>query len=607
LENILKGNFMKRVCKIVLSGLFISLLFGSPTYSASPNHTEINFYQNKNIVVFNDNTEYFQLASIHTKKARRKAKNKISGAAKKTGRAVKKTTNKAKRAANKEVKKTGRAVKKTTRKIGKTGAAVGGAVVGAGVAAGAAIASGANAVVDAAKGFKFSQQKPFAKSGKCKSKRPGKLNASYCNYAQVNMKACARIFGKKACLGPGRFKTEVAGTTGVVTYLNQKTGSLGATLDAKQTVTLNFFGKPVKVGLSCQFTKGAKSSWSRTFGVNYQTPAFPPITSTDVLEAIITRGMKAAAKSAAKSAAIKANSKNMNQAMSGHAGMASAGEMAKLMQSSGCNFIIPEATLFKGIGSFNLATAGVRITVAAKNWKINPKRKYASVDLVVSSGVEAAVGGSENKIAGKRVKMPGYSWGKDFANLVKYNVSTGGKGKDNSRASTDSRNKKAPKLAYNPKYNKQIASSGQQQRRAKRPPPRGNNRALAGIMNKPVCIRAAKGQYVVVEKNKKQVNANRRKCGPWETFIIRGNNTIQNAHWKTYLSCQPNGRLEGNRPKVGSWEKIRVIPQGRGQYAFRCMAHGRKFLVAEGAGGKNMNANRPKVGGWEKFRIERKR
>ena len=102
------------------------------------------------------------MAGIHTKKARRKAKNKISGAAKKTGRAVKKTTDKARRTVNKGAKKTGRAVNKATRKIGRTGAAVGGAVVGAGVAAGAAVASGANAVVDAAKGFKFSQEKPFA-------------------------------------------------------------------------------------------------------------------------------------------------------------------------------------------------------------------------------------------------------------------------------------------------------------------------------------------------------------------------------------------------------------------------------------------------------------
>ena len=125
-------------------------------------------------------------------------------------------------------------------------------------------------------------------------------------------------------------------------------------------------------------------------------------------------------------------------------------------------------------------------------------------------------------------------------------------------------------------------------------------------MNKPVCIRAAKGQYVVVEKNRKVVNANRRKCGSWETFIIR-KDSIYNTAWKTYLSCQPNGRLEGNRKRVGSWEKIKVIPQKGGTFAFRCMAHGKKYLVAEGAGGKNMNANRPKVGSWERFRIEPKR
>ena len=129
---------------------------------------------------------------------------------------------------------------------------------------------------------------------------------------------------------------------------------------------------------------------------------------------------------------------------------------------------------------------------------------------------------------------------------------------------------------------------------------------LAGLMNKPVCIRAAKGQYIVVERNQRIVNANRKKCGPWETFIIR-KNAIYNTAWKTYLSCQPNGRLEGNRKKVGSWERIRVIPQKDGTFAFRCMAHGKKYLVAEGAGGKNMNANRKKAGPWERFRIEPKR
>jgi hypothetical protein len=414
------------------------------------------------------------------------------------------------------------------------------------------------------------------------------------------MKACAKMFGKKACVGPGKFKTTVAGTTGIVTYLNQKDGDIGATLDARQTVTMNFFGKPLKVGLSCQLTKGAKSSWSKTFGVNFQTPAFPPITTTDVLEAIVTRGAKAAAKSAAKSAAMKSGAKKMNQAMAGYAGSASAGEMMKLIKSSGCNLIIPEAKLFNGIKSFNLARAGTRITVAVKNWKI--RGKTASADFIVSTGIEAAVGGTKQKIAGKTIKMPGYSWGKDFANLVKFNVSTGGKGKDLSRAVSDNNNKKAPRLAYNPRkrWPQKAASSSSASKGARAA------RILSGIMNKSVCIRAAKGQYVVVEKNQKVVNANRKKCRSWETFIIR-KDSIYNTHWKTYLSCQPNGRLEGNRKRLGSWEKIEVIPQKGGTFAFRCMAHGKKFLVAEGAGGRNMNANRAKVGAWERFRIEPKK
>jgi hypothetical protein len=559
--------------------LFICPFFGLNINVGAATSLNDKALSSTRLLVENPNAAEVKIASFHKK---------ISKGVKKVGKSVSKGAKKVGRGVSKGASKVGKTIRKGTKTISR-GAKIGaGAVVGAGVAAGAAVAAGANAIVDAAKEFRFSQAKPFAKSGKCKAGRPGKLNASYCNYAEVNMKACAKVFGKKACVGPGKFKTTVAGTTGIVTYLNQKDGKIGATLDARQTVTMNFFGKPIKVGLSCQLTKGAKSSWSKTFGVNFQTPAFPPITTTDVLEAIVTRGAKAAAKTAAKSAAMKSGAKNMNQAMAGYAGSATAGEMMKLMKSSGCNLIIPEAKIFNGIKSFNLARAGARITVAVKNWKI--RGKTASADFIVSSGIEAAVGGTKQKIVGKTVKMPGYSWGKDFANLVKFNVSTGGKGRDLSRAISDNKNRKAPRLAYNPGKNKGRAAAGN----------------LRGLMNKPVCIRAAKGQYVVVEKNRKVVNANRRKCGSWETFIIR-KDSIYNTAWKTYLSCQPNGRLEGNRKRVGSWEKIKVIPQKGGTFAFRCMAHGKKYLVAEGAGGKNMNANRPRVGSWERFRIEPKR
>jgi hypothetical protein len=126
--------------------------------------------------------------------------------------------------------------------------------------------------------------------------------------------------------------------------------------------------------------------------------------------------------------------------------------------------------------------------------------------------------------------------------------------------------------------------------------------ALAAIKNKSVCIRSAKGQFVVVEDNQKNVTATSKKCGPREAFIIRGN-TIQNMHWKTYLSCRPDGRLEGGIKKPSSSEQIEVIELRRDKYALRCMAHGKKFLVAMYGGGKELRADRRKVGGWETFRV----
>ena len=107
---------------------------------------------------------------------------KISRGVKKVGKSVSKGAKKVGRGVSKGANKVGKTIKKGTKTISR-GAKIGaGAVVGAGVAAGAAVAAGANAIVDAAKEFRFSQAKPFAKSGKCKAGRPGKLNASYCNY-----------------------------------------------------------------------------------------------------------------------------------------------------------------------------------------------------------------------------------------------------------------------------------------------------------------------------------------------------------------------------------------------------------------------------------------
>ena len=146
------------------------------------------------------------------------------------------------------------------------------------------------------------------------------------------------------------------------------------------------------------------------------------------------------------------------------------------------------------------------------------------------------------------------------------------------------------------------------------------SKSCKGITNKSVCIATPKRRlstysylphkFLSIESNNNFVTATRSKCGgPWEVFKIRGN-TIYNPHWKTYLSCQPNGKLEGNRKKVGGWEQIQVIDlgfpdyQGNQIYALKCLAH-KKFIVVEGGHvGGPVNANRTRVGNWEQFTIK---
>ena len=176
--------------KTVWVGLFIFicplLSFNSDAGAAAGSGE--NVLNSTRLLTEKPNDEEINIASFHKK---------ISKGVKKVGKSVSKGAKKVGREVSKGANKVGKTINKGTKTISR-GAKIGaGAVVGAGVAAGAAIAAGANAVVDAAKDFRFSQEKPFAKSGKCKAKRPGKLNASYCNFAEVNMKACAKMFGKK--------------------------------------------------------------------------------------------------------------------------------------------------------------------------------------------------------------------------------------------------------------------------------------------------------------------------------------------------------------------------------------------------------------------------
>ena len=289
------------------------------------------------------------------------------------------------------------------------------------------VSSAATSAVDTLKGLKFEVPKPAYAAGNCASGSKGKLNVGYCQYGMVNLTACASAAGKEYCLGPGELTTTVKGVIGITTYVRQKDGLMGATLEAKQTVEMDFFGVKIPVGLSCTFTQGAKSEWTQTFGIEYTTPPIPPVTSgSDVLKDIIKKGK--AKSGTAKSSAV--SSAGEDSASAGYGGEATESQIEKLQELSGCEIVMPEMTLFKGLKEFNLASAGVEIGVGVKNWKVkgdmkSPADIVVSADLYVRAGISAAVGGDSQKIAGQKIEMPGFEWSQDFGDLVSLPISSG--------------------------------------------------------------------------------------------------------------------------------------------------------------------------------------
>ena len=123
-----------------------------------------------------------------------------------------------------------------------------------------------------------------------------------------------------------------------------------------------------------------------------------------------------------------------------------------------------------------------------------------------------------------------------------------------------------------------------------------------------ICIQAGNGQYFsVYEENLNQVIADGSTCGIDQTFRIQRSDqrgfAIYHLMHKTYLSCQPNGRLEGNRHSIGSWEEFQIHKHEDSTISLQCLKHGGRYIVAEGNGGRIVNANRKAIGSWEKFRV----
>jgi hypothetical protein len=273
-------------------------------------------------------------------------------------------------------------------------------------AAAASVALVASYTKEASAGMKLEPVKPASVSGKCSAKNNG-TSVGYCNYADVDIRARGSMFGQEQLFGPGLLKTQVSGAAGIVAYADEATGAIGATASAKQIVTLGFFGgKPFDVGLNCSFTKGGKSDYTLSYGASMSTPAIPSLSASDILEAIVTKGIKA-----------KQGTKPTTSA-----------KVMKELASIDvpCTVVMPDMKLFSGVPAINIYTVASTMTIAAQNWKIT--NDNVSVDIVVSTGVTAQLGGTEIEISAKgmdkpfKTKVPGLGYKQDFANLVKMPV-----------------------------------------------------------------------------------------------------------------------------------------------------------------------------------------
>ena len=258
---------------------------------------------------------------------------------------------------------------------------------------------------------------------------PKKRVLSYNKEQSTSVRKCTKIVGKKFCIGPkGKIGAGVKGKMSVATIAKASTGEVGALLSAKQIFTVKLFGRDVKIGAKCMFSSGAKTTFSHTFGYNFSTPPIPSVSASDILEAVVTRGKsakKGAMRGARKTASIRKG--DPNNPAGGYAGEATDNQFKKLMSAaaSGCEIVVkPNPQVFKGIPAVNLFDAGITITMAAQNWKINQKTGKASVKLVAMAFGKLKVGNEKVKVAGKKFKIKGFTFNKKIANLVSMGIST---------------------------------------------------------------------------------------------------------------------------------------------------------------------------------------
>ena len=259
---------------------------------------------------------------------------------------------------------------------------------------------------------------------------PKKRVLSYRKEESTEVRKCKKIMGKKFCIGPkGRIGAGVNGKMSLATIAKASTGELGALLSAKQIFTVKLFGRDVKIGAKCMFSSGAKTTFSHTFGASMSTPPIPSVSAGDILSAVASRGKsatKGAMRGARKTASIPKRG-DANNPAGGYAGEATDSQFNKLMgaAASGCEVVVkPNPQVFKGIPAVNIYDIGVTVVMRAQNWNINQRTGKVSVKLVAMAFGKLKVGNEKVKVAGKKFKIPGFTFNKKIANLVSMGIST---------------------------------------------------------------------------------------------------------------------------------------------------------------------------------------
>ncbi|MFZ5968503.1 MAG: stalk domain-containing protein [Bacillota bacterium] len=122
-----------------------------------------------------------------------------------------------------------------------------------------------------------------------------------------------------------------------------------------------------------------------------------------------------------------------------------------------------------------------------------------------------------------------------------------------------------------------------------------------------VAIKTYSGKYVCAEDGGgKEVVANRREIGKWETFEIidLGNDSVA---LKTYNGSfirakNDNGReVDAKGKEIGDWETFEIVDLGKNRVALK--AHNGYYVCAEDGGGGILVANREEINEWETFQF----